>query len=145
MIISFLQALLWSNEPTYRYFFAISLHLFSLGWLYFALFQLFSSLLARWDSSYKQKAARIFIGTIFSVANVIPTALELHILVRKHFKLKLDRASCSLRGGIPRLSTATTTTTTTTTVKTAEMDGWLAMVFELLAFSSPFSWLFPGP
>ena len=49
-------------------------------------------------------------------------------------KFKIDkRASCSSKDGITQSSTATTTTTTTTTVKTEEMDGWPAMVFELLA------------
>ena len=86
--------------------------------------------------------ARILMGTIFSVVNV----LEMHILVGKRFKqLKIDGASCSSKDGIAHLSIAMTTMTTTTTVKTAEMDGWPALVFGLLAFSSPLSWLFPGP
>ena len=141
-IFSFLQALLWNDEPAYRYFFVLGLYLFSLAKTPENDF--FSTLLARWDG-YEQKMARILIGTIFSVVNVIFTVLEMHILVGKRFKqLKIDRASCSSKDGIAHLSTATRTMTTTTTVKTAEMDGWSAMVFVLLAWSSPSSWPFPG-
>ena len=121
MIILSFQAFLGIYEPAYRYFFVLGLHLFSLAKT--PEIHFFSTLLARWDG-YKQKMARILIGKIFSVVNVIFTALEMHILVRKRFKQhKIDGASRSSKDGIAHLSTATTTMTTTTTVKTAEMDG----------------------
>ena len=144
MINSSLQAFLGINEPAHCYFFVFGLHLFSLGCLHLAQapgIKFFTSLLDRWDSCCKPKIARILLGTIFSVANITLTALEMYILVGKHFKqLQIYTASCSS-------TTTTTLTATTTATSTAGTDGWTAMVglSLCLVWSSPFSWLFPGP
>ena len=129
-ILSF-QAFLGINKPANSYFFVLGLHLFSLGCLHLAeapRIQSFSSLLGRWESCQKPKIARIMLGTIASLANSIFAALEMYILVGKHFKLKIYRASCS---------SPTTTTLTATTMATS--------ISFSLASCSPFSWLFPGP
>ena len=97
MFFSFLQAFLWNDdEPEYLYLLALGLHLLSIGCLFSVqamskFEQMIASLLTRWDN-YKQPIsgnlanARIIIGAILSVANLIFTAVEMHILVRNHFK-----------------------------------------------------------
>ena len=92
-----LQAFLWYNEPAYQYFLVLSLHLVSFGCLHFVkapgnkFETIIASFLARCDN-YKQLISgnlantRTLIGAILSVANLIFTAVEMHVLVRECFK-----------------------------------------------------------
>lgn len=86
-MISSPQAFLWKDDPVFRYFFVLGLHLFSLGGLYIALSpgarmgKRLTFFLASWDS-HKQQIARVLLGAILSVCNITFTALEMHALVR---------------------------------------------------------------
>ena len=93
----FLQAFLWNNEPAYRYFLVLGLHLISIGCLHFVkapgnkFEQIIAPFLTRQDNPEQPMIgnlanARILIGAILSVANLIFTVLEMHTLVRKLFK-----------------------------------------------------------
>ena len=86
----FLQAFLWNDDPAYRYFLVLGLHLISIGCL-FSVQAMSTSFLTRLNN-YKQPTisgnlanARILIGATLSITNLIFTALEMHILVRQLF------------------------------------------------------------
>ena len=98
MIISPFQAFLWNDEPVIgSYFFVVGLHLFSLGSLHFVkapqtkLGKFLSSFLARYEENLKPHIARMLIGAILSVGNIVFTVVEMNILVREnvsdHLKL----------------------------------------------------------
>ena len=93
----FLQAFLWNDEPAYRYFLVLGLHLISFGCFHFVkapgnkFEQTITFFLTKRDNHEQPMIgnlanARILIGAILSVANLIFTVLEMHTLVRKLFK-----------------------------------------------------------
>jgi len=92
LAIAVLGAFLWNEQAIGVigcYFFVLGLHLFSLGCLHFVqapqtkLGKLLSSFLARCEEKFKPHIARMLVGTIVSVGNIIFTVVEMHILLNK--------------------------------------------------------------